>query len=74
MTYSASSDKVILDGSRMTLMSEAYKRHRHYLKGGKERIYQQSFRSAAASPLSKESNQTPGKESNASGNAVGDFF
>ena len=45
-------DNLILESSRMTI-SDAYKRHREYLRVGKERAYQQSFRLAAGSRLQK---------------------
>lgn len=48
----AAVDKMILESSRMTI-SDSYKLHREYLRVGKERAYQQSFRLAVGSHLRK---------------------
>jgi hypothetical protein len=45
-------DKMILESSKMTV-SDTYKLHREYLRVGKERAYQQSFRTAVGSHLRK---------------------
>ena len=45
-------DNMIIESSRMTI-SDSYKLHREYLRVGKERAYQESFRMAAGSHLTK---------------------